>query len=238
MMAGPELSLRRSPRASRLRLVVKPSGIELVLPRDFSESEAMNFYARHRDWAVQKHSELLRKKARQDHDLPLIGPEGTWLFLGVENLVRRIESDAFKPRVHYAPATGFVIEVPRGQLVSDDVIKQGLFGELRPRIRQEVSQRLIQLGEPFGLRARSLRIKRMRTRWGSCGPASDINLNWLLAFAAPEVLDYVLFHELCHIRHRNHSPDFWSLVAEGIPDWRQHRRWLRNEGVMLLKRFG
>jgi predicted metal-dependent hydrolase len=77
----------------------------------------------------------------------------------------------------------------------------------------------------------------MKTRWGSCGPRNDININWLLAFAPETVLEYVVVHELCHIRERNHSMAFWSLVAKHLSNYAQERRWLHAHGAGLMHRF-
>jgi predicted metal-dependent hydrolase len=82
---------------------------------------------------------------------------------------------------------------------------------------------------------RSLCIKTQKTRWGSCGPNNDINLNWLLMLAPPVVLEYVVVHELCHIQHKNHSKDFWLLVAKHMPDYLTHRRWLKANGASLMR---
>jgi predicted metal-dependent hydrolase len=77
-------------------------------------------------------------------------------------------------------------------------------------------------------------IRGQRTRWGSCSPRGTLSFNWRLALAPPSVLDYVVVHELCHLREANHSPRFWALVAERRPDWRAERDWLRRHGEELL----
>lgn len=66
-----------------------------------------------------------------------------------------------------------------------------------------------------------------RRQWGSCSARNDIRLNWRLIMAAPELLDYVIVHELCHVTHKNHSKRFWNLVATMIPDWKARRLQLR-----------
>jgi predicted metal-dependent hydrolase len=104
-------------------------------------------------------------------------------------------------------------------------------------MRAEVHRLAQHHGQVLGLLPREIRIKRMQTRWGSCGPRNDINLNWLLAFTPPSVLEYVVVHELCHIRHRNHSRDYWDLVSRHLPNWSQERRWLKAQGGELLRRF-
>jgi len=82
---------------------------------------------------------------------------------------------------------------------------------------------------------RGLRIKTLKSRWGSCGPHNDINLNWLLMLAPPVIFEYVVIHELCHIKHKNHSKEFWHLVADHMPDYLQHRQWLKQHGSSLMQ---
>ena len=89
--------------------------------------------------------------------------------------------------------------------------------------------------QTHNLLPRNLRIKTQKSRWGSCGPKNDINLNWLLVLAPPLILEYVVVHELCHIKHKNHSKEFWSLVADHMPNFLQHRHWLKQHGAHLMQ---
>ncbi len=86
------------------------------------------------------------------------------------------------------------------------------------------------LGVAYG----RIEIRDQRTRWGSCSPRGTLSLNWRLALAQFEVLDYVVVHELCHLREPNHSPRFWRLLAARRPDFRRAERWLREHGAELL----
>ena len=78
--------------------------------------------------------------------------------------------------------------------------------------------------------ARRVIVKDMASRWGSCGPDRRMSLNWRLVFASPDVIDYVLVHELCHIEHPNHSRKFWAKVGKHCARWREGRTWLRRHG--------
>ena len=80
---------------------------------------------------------------------------------------------------------------------------------------------------------RRIRIGGQRTLWGSCSPRGTLSFNWRLVLAPPEVLDYVVVHELCHLRVPNHSRRFWALVERHRPHWRQQRHWLRDYGPEL-----
>ena len=83
---------------------------------------------------------------------------------------------------------------------------------------------------------RALRIKEQKQLWGSCSARGTINLNWRLILAPEAVFEYVVVHELCHLRVRNHQQEFWRLVAEVLPDYERHRRWLRANGHLLTLR--
>jgi predicted metal-dependent hydrolase len=95
--------------------------------------------------------------------------------------------------------------------------------------------RFIELhAKKYHLYPRFIRIKTQKSRWGSCGIHNDINLNWLLVLAPPQVMEYVVVHELCHIKERNHSQKFWHLVKLHLPDYQIQRNWLKKEGRCLM----
>ncbi len=229
------IQIRRSAKAKRLRLAVKPGLIELVVPRGMAESHALAFLDKHKAWAEGKLLELNDKLSR----------------------VRPVESFTACPTI---PWRGkdiplFVQEGSRGRvkITVDETVQimlpQGL-GEARDEVALRafyawvcrwLRVRVALLAERHALRCnlhhREIRIKHMKTRWGSCGPRNDININWLLALAPESVLEYVVIHELCHIAERNHSPAFWSLVGKHYPKYAEERRWLKFHGGDLMRRF-
>jgi predicted metal-dependent hydrolase len=87
-----------------------------------------------------------------------------------------------------------------------------------------------ELGVSFG----RIQIRDQRSRWGSCSTRGTLSFNWRLVLAPYEVLDYVVVHELCHLREANHSRRFWSLVESRRPGWRRQRDWLHEHGPELL----
>lgn len=79
----------------------------------------------------------------------------------------------------------------------------------------------------------AIHIKDQRSRWGSCSSKKNLNFNWRLIMAPEPVLEYVVIHELCHLRHMNHSADFWKLVESICPGYKQYKRWLKEHGENL-----
>ena len=85
----------------------------------------------------------------------------------------------------------------------------------------------------MGVRYGRIAIREQKTRWGSCSEKGNLNFNWRIVLAPPEVRDYVVIHELCHLSHLNHSKEFWVRVQEFCPEYKIYRRWLKENGHTL-----
>jgi len=106
-------------------------------------------------------------------------------------------------------------------------VEAGAARQFIERARRELPERLLALAEEHGLRVRRISIRNQRSRWGSCSPGGHICLNWRLVQMPPDVRDYVMIHELMHLKRMDHSPKFWALVEKACPGFRDARRWLR-----------
>jgi predicted metal-dependent hydrolase len=102
---------------------------------------------------------------------------------------------------------------------------------LRLRAKQELPPRLMALAAQHGLAVSRISIRNQRWRWGSCSRTGHICLNWRLVTMPEPVRDYVLIHELMHLKRMDHSPKFWKLVAEACPAYKDARAWLRSHGA-------
>jgi predicted metal-dependent hydrolase len=93
--------------------------------------------------------------------------------------------------------------------------------------RRLVHERLAYFNQYYGFPLHKVAIRNQRTRWGSCSSKRNLNFNYRIAFLPSALCDYIIVHELCHVAQLNHSPQFWQLVAQTIPYWREARRALR-----------
>ncbi len=168
----------------------------------------------------------------------------------------RVSTRARRGRIELPPGRPPLVVVPRG--TSEREIRR-LVERHSDWIRRRQSQRvntltLRAIGEAQGRReARAvvtevaeaearrlgvtyaaLQIRDQRTRWGSCSPRGTLTFNWRLVLAPHAVLDYVVVHELCHLREAKHGPAFWRLVEQARPDYKAPRAWLRRHGHELL----
>ena len=95
--------------------------------------------------------------------------------------------------------------------------------------------RVAYFANKHNLMVNQVRIKNQKTMWGSCSSKNNINLNYLLLMAPMGVIDYVIVHELVHTIHRNHSTDFWNSVESIMPEFQEHKRWLKKNGYKLRR---
>ncbi|MGI9501403.1 MAG: M48 family metallopeptidase [Geminicoccaceae bacterium] len=228
--------VRSSPRAKRLRLTVRPEGVEVVVPPRAAAHEVSSFIDSHRGWIrekVEKYQALMATHAGAECledgvSIPFRG-EPTPLFVKVVDRVH--------PRV--VEGDGFRLELPSGLLpeMREAAIERALTNHLKRQAKSDALMAIERFGPRNGLSPSALRIKDQKRLWGSCTHAGVVNLNWRLIMAPVEVFDYVVVHELCHLRHRHHQPPFWRAVGEVMPGFERHRHWLKINGHLLtLKR--
>ena len=103
----------------------------------------------------------------------------------------------------------------------------------RQQARRVIEERVKWYATRFGLKYSAVRISSARTRWGSCSSRGSLSFTWRLVIAPLEVIDYVVAHELAHLRVRNHSPAFWREVESILPDYKVRQKWLKTNGKSL-----
>lgn len=192
-------------------------GVEVVLPQRARAVEAATAVRELRPWIERRVGELARAQAA-------VAARGSTVpYLGE---VLRLVPEPGRKRVH---RQGSELLVPDG-------------AERRPALERwyrraalpEVAVRLEQACAHTGTSYSGLSIRGQRTRWASCSPTGAMSFNWRLLLGPEEVLDYIVWHEVCHLEVPNHSPRFWALLATRCPGYREHARWLSRHGATLF----
>jgi predicted metal-dependent hydrolase len=211
--------VRRSDRARRVRVTVDPArGVEVVLPRRAPEREAAGAIRELRPWIERRMAELAGARAAvaaRGETVPYLG--------------RTLALVTDSPGRSRVVRRGDALLVPAGQ-----ARKPALERWYRRAARAEIGPRLDRACALAGTSYSRLTIRGQRTRWASCSRAGAMSFNWRLLLAPEEVLDYVVWHEVCHLEVMDHSPRFWRLLESHHPGYRKQLRWLRTNGATLV----
>ena len=108
---------------------------------------------------------------------------------------------------------------------------------LKQQAKEYLPGRVALYGPQVGVTWGKITIRAQKSRWGSCSRQGNLSFNCLLMLSPPEIRDYVVVHELCHRKHMNHSPSFWAEVARVCPAYQLHRKWLKDQGHLLIGRL-
>jgi len=108
-----------------------------------------------------------------------------------------------------------------------------IFKIIKKQVLKKISERVKYYSSLADLKYQKINITSAQKRWGSCSAQNNLNFPQRLALAPNKVIDYVVVHELCHIKEKNHSKNFWQEVAKIMPEYKIHRRWLKNHGYLL-----
>jgi len=217
------VQIRKSRRARTMRLTVGPGRPpEVVVPARVRQRTVDEFIVAKQRWLGDKLAEL-RAAADRPRELFLDRPGTIWL------------AGAPVP-VSHDPAGRAVAALRDGRLVVGGP-PEAAGAAIERWYRRESRRVLLAAAElqagRIGVRLAAVGVRDPRTRWGSCSANGRLSFSWRLLMAPADVLDYVVVHELCHLREFNHSRAFWRLVEAARPQWRQSRDWLRRHGHEL-----
>ncbi len=227
MASGIPYPVRRSARARRTRLVVRPEGIEVVVPERASLDSVVAWVEQKRPW--------VENTVRRLRDAQRATPRATLVDGGRAPCLGRL----LELRIALVPG-GRSGAQRRGDQVlvrvaheGEEAVRAALERWYRAEARREVARRLDDACRRAGRSYGRLTIRAQRTRWASCSATGDMSFNWRLLLAPEAILDYVVEHEVAHLDVRDHSPAFRALLASRCPAHREHERWLRRHGPAL-----
>nr|WMC95683.1 SprT family zinc-dependent metalloprotease [Aminobacter aminovorans] len=227
--------LRRSSTALERRITVTPGHVEVLALTSDNEVDIEGFLKRKRQWVFSTVREMERINANR-HAVPrfITGSKIPYRGRNMTLIVRRTEGE----RIAITYRNGFTVELPHwlGD-EADGVVATELKLWMKQRVRRDVKEIADTYSRRFGLIPGSLRVPDLAHGWGSCGRKGNILINWHLIFAPRQVLEYVVAHELAHLRHRSHNQPFWSFLKSIYPDFERPKAWLENHGSSLASTF-
>jgi predicted metal-dependent hydrolase len=210
-------TIRRSNRARHVRVNVHAhTGVEVVLPTRAPERAAALAVRELRPWIETRLQEAQQALAR------VAARAGTVPYLGT---TLELVAQPGRTRVH---RDGARLLVPAGDH------RPALERFYRRAARAEIAPRLDRATALAGSSYTALDIRAQRTRWASCSARGRMSFNWRLLLAPERVLEYVVWHEVCHLEILDHSPSFWALLERRWPDYREDRQWLSRHGATLV----
>lgn len=221
--SGFSIEFVRIRRARRYIVRVRHDGsVRVTIPRGGSRAEGARFLQRQSKWIEQERARVL-----EAHVTPS-WIDGATMMLRGQLVTLSVRHDAHgRLSIHYGDRS---VASSR----HDAEIRGCIEADLRALAREEIGLRMYELAAEHQLVVSGLTIRNQRSRWGSCSRAGRIALNYRLIQMPPAVSDYIILHELMHLKEQNHSRRFWRLVENVCPDFRDAEKWLRLHGPGLL----
>ena len=217
--SGDGLRVRVSRRARRLAIRVYPDArVEVVVPPRAQAREIERFVAAHREWIDNKRAQALRNRPAPQPfppaELTLRATGETFRLhvAGGPGRLRLVHADD-------AEGSGGLLRISGAAEARS--LRQALRRWLMSVARARLEPRVAALAAATGVQYARVSIRRQRSRWGSCSVRGTISLNCCLLFQSPEVVDYLIVHELMHVKHMNHSARFWQAVERQCAGWRE-----------------
>ena len=216
-----EYQVKRSRRKS-IGLYVKEGIVEVRAPHYVSNTDIDSWVIEKADWVIER----INEQVIQEQEKPDISHGGNFLFLGEQ---REIEFIQGKPAIFEKEDKIIIARYAKTNTnkLLENWLKQEAQFYLQDRV-QELAETMNESGNINGIQFR-----KTRSKWGHCTSRGILQFNWLIIMAPPEVIDYLIIHELSHLKHMNHSKRFWLHVADYCPKHKAHKLWLNNNGHKL-----
>lgn len=222
--------LTRSSRKTVGIAIEKNGLVKVTSPIRVSETYINELLQKKSSWILKKLSDI-ETRASKANKAKVFEEGEFYSYLGKEYKLKLVKnSDLKKPTVRLENEN-LIITLPNN--FEAEKIKDILKLWYVKQFKHVIEDRIKYYSSIIGVFPQKITIREQKTRWGSCSAKGNINLNWKLIMAPLEVLEYVVIHELCHMKEMNHSKKFWNLVENIFPQHKKYRAWLKDNGDNL-----
>jgi len=218
-----EFEIRNSDRAKYARIDVDLKGITVVIPKD-KPIDPEKFLREKSEWVLEKYNKINDYWARVPDRKFKDG--GKFPYLGEDYTIKLSEngSSGFKD------GQILISEDKAEQKGTKEIIEEMYRDKVREKIKGIIDEYSDQIDEDYN----KLYIRNQKTKWASCSSKKNLSFNWRLLMAPEKVIEYVVVHELVHLEESNHSTKFWYRVSEILPDYKERRKWLKENSPELV----
>lgn len=217
----------RTSRRKTADIRVEEGEVSVVVPLHTSNEKIDQLLTSKRLWIKEKIA--LQRELAPASDKAFVSGEA-FPYLG-RNYRLKVNHGAFKPvkLVHGR----LVVQTPEGSQ-QPQIIRSALVRWYKRQAEQKLREKVARYAPIVGVKPVNVNIRSFKSRWGSCTAKGELEFNWLIMLAPNRMVDYVVVHELCHLIHHDHSPEFWREVMRVMPDYQHCREWLRENSAQML----
>lgn len=208
-------------------------GVKVSAPLHIDEKQIIEVVENKSSWIIEKL--IAAEEIRKDVPIKRFVDGEKLLFLGKEYELKIVDGDIHDTKVLQQKDT-ITVHIPKGLQNENrrQLVRETLIIWYKKHFSEIVNERIKEYSSLIRVIPCKIVIKDQKTRWGSCSSKGNINLNWRLVLAPVSIIDYVIVHELCHMKVMNHSKDFWKQVELIMPDYIERRKWLKENGHRLM----
>ena len=202
--------------------------IKVRVPQSLSENRIRELITKRKPWITSKLRESTKRPPLRSKEF-VSGESFPYLGRNYRLKVVFGEEPSLKMKGGYLVST-----VLKTDTTPQETTRSMLVSWYRKQAEKRLGEKTDRLAGIVGVSPKSVSVKSYKSRWGSCSVNGDISFNWRIVLAPHRIIDYVVVHELCHLREHNHSPHFWRQVEKHVPDWKECRDWLRHNHFNIL----
>jgi predicted metal-dependent hydrolase len=223
-------SIRRSHRAKYVSLSIGADGVQIVAPFPIDDSVIISLVEKKQKWILNRFESYRQRLRKIPAERDFVSGEKL-LFMGNNYPLKVLEHKGGWTNVNLTDGQ-FLVDINAD--IPIEKRREEIQGKLEQwyirSAKELIAERLELFSKKIGVKVNAVRFKNQKTRWGSCSQKGNLNFNWKLVMAPTFIVDYVVVHELCHLKQMNHSPEFWQLVGNQISDYKKMRKWLKENG--------
>ena len=228
------ITVRKSAKARNLRIKIysEDGKVELIVPRFAMKFDINRFLKKQAPWITKNLIKIEENILKRP--MPKYENGDTFYYFGEPVILIVRSSEKKRPLVRIRKDKMIInLFHTISKVERKKIIKKSIEEFYKKKASEAIHDRLEHFSEYYGFKYNRVTFRNQKTRWGSCSSTKNLNFNWRLIMAPIEVIDYVVIHEMCHLKQMNHSSKFWNLVAEQVPNYKELKKWLKENHYLL-----